>query len=256
MNIIKLKNRFIHFSSVCACRLWHEHRESRTICGSWPFFQHLVPRGWAQVVSLGGKHLYPLGHLIPEVWINTDGGWVSWSTVPVAPLILRVDLPLWDPTQPHSHPPLAMSSAPPQTYLWSFPSSFKINLSKYMCVHACSYKWIQTQHICVPTYMCGSYRKKSGISPCLPPCSAWFPVLCCECQASWPSASQDPDASAFHPALRMMRLQMCATMPGFMWVSLELTLQPPTDILKHWDHTHKPLCLLYLWNFHLGRCYM
>lgn len=192
----------------------------------------------------------------PEVWINPDGGWVSWSTVPVAPLILRVDLPLWDPTQPHSHPPLAMSSAPPQTYLWSFPSSFKINLSKYMCVHACSYKWIQTQHICVPMNMCGSYRKKSGISPCLPPCSAWFLVLCCECQASWPSASQDPDASAFHPALRMMRLQMCATMPGFMWVSLELTLQPPTDILKHWDHTHKLLCLLYLWNFHLGRCYM
>lgn len=87
----------------------------------------------------------------PEVWINTDGGWVSWSTVPVAPLILRVDLPLWDPTQPHSHPPLAMSSAPPQTYLWSFPSSFKIKiifLSTCVCVHAHTSEYRHNIYVC------------------------------------------------------------------------------------------------------------
>lgn len=244
MNIIKLKNRFIHFSSVCACILWHEHRELRTICGSWPFFQHLVPRGWAQVVSLGGKRLYPLGHLIP--WsLDKYWWWMSF-------LIYSAR----GSSYPQSRPPTVRAYSasfpptPPQTYLWSFPFSFKIKiifLSTCVCVHAhtsehiCSYRHnlYACQRICVEVI-----EKKSGISPCLPPCSAWFLVLCCECQASWPSASPDPDASAFHPSLRMMWLQMCTNMPGFTWVSLELTLQPPTDILKHWDHTHKPLCLL------------
>lgn len=68
---------FISLVCVCVCALWHEHREARTICGSWSFFQHLGSRGWTRVVSLGGKRLYPLGHLIP--WgLDKHWWWMSF----------------------------------------------------------------------------------------------------------------------------------------------------------------------------------
>lgn len=145
MNIIKLKNRFIHFSSVCACILWHEHRESRTICGSLPFFQHLVPRGWAQVVSLGGKRLYPLGHLIP--WsLDKHWWWMSFLIYSAC-----------GSSYPQSRPPTVRSYSasfpptPPQTYLWSFPSSFKIKiifLSTCVCMHVHTSEYRHNVYAC------------------------------------------------------------------------------------------------------------